>query len=192
MEAPQSRIKRHTLSLANVSLKLVNQPAASSSPLCQTLLMDTVDTLKQFIHVLENLHYDEYVEPHAILSHGTVGQHTRHTVELFQQLLEGYQVGEIDYDNRKRDHRLSHHIDSAIEAIAEIICQLNKQDKTLKLKGAHLNEAVLSTSYARELLYNLEHCIHHQAIIKIALISAGRKDLSTTFGVAKSTLLNRQ
>lgn len=79
-----------------------------ANPIPPTLLHDAVETLKELIGVLENLQYDEYVETHFILSHGTVGQHTRHIVELFQQLMEGYAAGVIDYDHRKRDLRLSH------------------------------------------------------------------------------------
>lgn len=171
---------------------MVIAPTVSGNAIPPTLLNDAVETLKELIGVLENLHYDEYVETHLILSHGTIGQHTRHIVELFQQLMEGYTEGVIDYDHRKRDLRLSHNIDCAMEALAEIICKLNKSEKMLQLQGAHLENETLTTTYSRELLYNLEHCIHHQAIIKIALISTGRNNLTDSFGVAKSTLLYRK
>ena len=53
-------------------------------------------------------------------------------------------------------------------------------------------ETELETSYYRELVFNIEHCIHHQAIIKIALLTMGKNQIDESFGVAKSTLIYRK
>ena len=39
-----------------------------------------------------------------------------------------------------------------------------------------------------ELIYNLEHSIHHQALIKVAVLKNSAIQLSENFGVAKSTI----
>jgi hypothetical protein len=46
----------------------------------------------------------------------------------------------------------------------------------------------VQTNYFRELLYNLEHSIHHQALIKVAVLKNKNIQLCSEFGVAKSTI----
>jgi hypothetical protein len=41
------------------------------------------------------------------------------------------------------------------------------------------------------LMYNIEHCVHHQAIIKIAFLFLGKQEFVESFGVAKSTIKYR-
>jgi hypothetical protein len=108
---------------------------------------------------------------------------------LFQQLFSGYTAGNINYDDRKRDIRLQEDIDFVTETIACIIEMLEKADKKLNIVSLYNNqETVIESSYARELMYNTEHCIHHQAIIKIALLYLNKNEIDLNFGVAKSTI----
>ena len=158
----------------------------------KTLNTDTANVLKQLIRLLEQLNYDEYSAKHSILSNGSIGGHVRHTIELFQQLFIGYSIGEINYDNRKRDIRLEEDIEFAIDSLATIIVNLRLDDKTLRLGGLHLGNQSIESTYRRELLYNLEHCIHHQALIKVALLSQGKINIPDSFGIAKSTLMHRK
>jgi hypothetical protein len=41
-------------------------------------------------------------------------------------------------------------------------------------------------------LFNIEHCVHHQAVIKIGLIYLEKTELSESFGAAKSTIEYRK
>jgi uncharacterized damage-inducible protein DinB len=51
----------------------------------------------------------------------------------------------------------------------------------------------IPTSIGREVAYCIEHSIHHQAIIKAALIAIGREKLvDEQFGVAYSTIRHRK
>ncbi len=147
--------------------------------------------LQQLIQVINQLDYDEYTLKIPLLSTGTIGAHTRHIIELFEQLNLGYCSGTLNYDDRKREVRIENEIDFATERIAHIIQSLPKPNKTMQLKTLyHDGKDSIETSYERELVYNIEHCIHHQAIIKIGLIYLGKDMLDEAFGLAKSTLLN--
>ena len=54
-------------------------------------------------------------------------------------------------------------------------------------------EESISSTVAREVNYNIEHCIHHMALIKIGLkIIKPSLALSPSFGVAASTLQHRK
>jgi len=50
----------------------------------------------------------------------------------------------------------------------------------------------IETNYYRELLYNLEHCIHHQALIRVALFQMENIKVNANFGVAPSTIEYRK
>lgn len=50
----------------------------------------------------------------------------------------------------------------------------------------------IQSNYYRELLYNLEHCIHHQALIKVAVLQFENVLLNENFGVARSTIEYRK
>ena len=159
----------------------------------QNLFHEVKDTLTQLIEVLNLLTYDKYVCKNAVINNSTIGEHTRHIIELFQQLINGYECGEIDYDHRKRNSIIQEDINIALASIAEIIISINKKNKILILCSLHSSkEIIIETNYYRELIYNLEHCIHHQAMIKFALISNGVENVNENFGVAKSTIIYRK
>lgn len=149
--------------------------------------------LMQLVDCINQLNFDEYTQEISLLSNSTIGEHTRHIIELFQQLLSGYETENINYDNRKRDIRIQENIDFATESIANIVKRLEKNDKRLLLTTLYNNqEMVIESNYYRELMYNIEHCIHHQAIIKIALLHLGKTEIVENFGIAKSTIEYRK
>ena len=134
-----------------------------------------------------------YAAPCNALSNATIGQHTRHIIELYQCLLTGYVTGEINYDNRKRDMVLENEVEAAVDAVKEIQVNLEQPDKTVRISCADNDHSLsIESNYYREVLYNLEHCIHHQALIKVALLSLKDVQVAEDFGVASSTLQFRQ
>lgn len=157
------------------------------------LLIETKNTLHQLVQTINYLSYDEYNEQITALSNATIGEHTRHIIELYQQLNYGYESGIINYDDRKRDYRLQQNIDFATEALATIIEKLEKPNKLLTLISMYNNQTKgIESNYLREVMYNLEHCIHHQAIIKIGMMQLNLQPVDESFGVAKSTLEYRK
>jgi hypothetical protein len=61
----------------------------------------------------------------------------------------------------------------AISQIVAIQILLEKENKKIELQQIIDNEEVrIESNYFRELLYNLEHCIHHQALIKVAVLQS--------------------
>lgn len=66
---------------------------------------------------------------------------------------------------------------------------LEKENKELILEYViNCKNATIRSNYNRELLYNLEHSIHHQALIKVALHEFGNVFVNENFGVASSTI----
>lgn len=159
-----------------------------------TIKLEAKNVLHQLLQTINMLSFDEYNQKIKLLSNSSIGEHTRHIIELFQQLMQGYDSGLINYDDRKRDIRIQQDIDFASETIAQIICNLNKPNKPLEIASNYISKKdKIDSNFARELMYNIEHCIHHQAIIKIGLIELNKQDSADdNFGVAKSTIEYRR
>lgn len=161
--------------------------------LATSLKLDVKESMIEIIDLLNRIDLDDYIKPILYLSNGTIGQHTRHIIELFNQLFIGYSSGIVNYDFRKRDLLIETKIDFAIESIAQIISNLDKEDKPLRIDSVYCDKKFeIKSSYFRELLYNLEHCTHHKALIKVAILELDLVVVSNEFGVSKSTILNKK
>lgn len=145
--------------------------------------------LDELIDLLKQLSDKEYSNPCTNLSNSSIGEHTRHIIELFQCLENQYESGIISYDNRQRNVLIQTNTDFAIQQIEQIQRNLNKENKNIVLKQKiQSHEITTESNYYRELLYNFEHCIHHQALIKVAILQYPTIAIDKNFGVARSTI----
>jgi hypothetical protein len=156
--------------------------------------------LYQLMNTLIQLNDNEFSMPLDILGKSSIGEHTRHIIELFEKPIKDYELGLIDYDNRERNVRIQTEINFAVECINKILSEIEKPNKSIDIvykpesttaendNYTEVNDEVIQSNYFREILYNLEHCIHHQALIKIGLKTLGKNIVDENFGVAKSTI----
>jgi hypothetical protein len=146
----------------------------------------------QLTNSLDQLTTAQYVQPAELLSRSSIGQHVRHIIELFTCLEEGYTSGTVNYEKRKRDRRIETEKAFAAALLGRIAAGLCKENKQLLLEAAWSGEAdelfTLDTNYYREIAYNLEHTIHHMALIKVGIGEVSGMETPETFGVAPSTL----
>lgn len=145
---------------------------------------------------LEKLPESDYSARLDMLSGASVGAHTRHILDGYRCLMKGRASGNIDYDRRQRDPALESSPEAAGLALGEIRAYLGNhlQDGpcTVSWNYGQGLQTVNSSIY-REIAHNMEHTIHHLAIIKIALSAHfGWKDIPVGFGVAPSTLAYRE
>ena len=146
---------------------------------------------KQLQDLLENLSDDQYTVPIRILSNASLGVHARHILDMYSVLLGAYENGIIDYGKRRRDPLIESDRNFAIRKLREISEDMIRPNKLLSMideycsiQGEHL---IISTSYFRELIYNLEHTVHHLALIRVGIEAVSDYQLPETFGVAEST-----
>jgi hypothetical protein len=157
------------------------------------LLPSINKTLNELIDLLHQLSNAEYSNPCEHLSNATIGEHTRHIIELFQCLEKQYESGIVNYDKRERNVLIQTDTDFAINQIQIIQNNLSKKNKKIKLQQVIDGEKMdIESNYNRELLYNLEHCIHHQALIKVAILLSDTIKIDENFGVARSTIEYRK
>jgi hypothetical protein len=153
------------------------------------LLSSINKNLLELIELLKQLSNTEFTAACVQLSNASIGDHTRHIIELFQCLENQYESGIINYDKRERNIQIQTDTDFAIQQIVFIQNNLDKKDKKVllqqKIEGYEIQT---NSNYYRELLYNFEHCIHHQALIKVAVLQYETISLNENFGVARSTI----
>lgn len=152
--------------------------------------------LSQLALIIEQLPEESFRKKLSILNYASIGQHIRHTIEFFQCLIEQVEQGTINYDHRKHDVVIENDSAIALESIQEIkhYLQANAKDFQLVLEASFsLDEEEISTrcntSFYRELAYNIEHLVHHMAILKIGIQSMENPiQLPENFGIAASTV----
>lgn len=127
------------------------------------------------------------------LSNASIGEHTRHIIEMFLCLINEYNSGIVNYDKRERNKLIETDTAFAINQIEFLLSSINKPNKELLLQESGANEIItINSNYFRELVYNLDHCIHHQALIKIGLLLNFNYKIDENFGVAFSTIEYRK
>jgi hypothetical protein len=150
----------------------------------------------QLSETLNQLSNEEYSRLSNILMKATIGQHVRHIIELFQCLENGYDTGLVNYEKRKRDYKIETDRQLAIDLLKEIYRNIEKPNKTIILEAEDYCDDVqivsIPSNYYRELAYNLEHTIHHMALIRVGVNEISSVVLPEEFGVAYSTIKYRQ
>lgn len=150
----------------------------------------------QLSETLNRLSHEEYTRSSNILMKATIGQHVRHIIELFQCLERGYDPGLVNYEKRKRDYKIETDKDLAISLLKDIYRSIEKPDKEILLEAQDYCETIetvsIPTNYYREIAYNLEHTIHHMALIRVGVNEVSSIELPDEFGVAYSTIKYRQ
>jgi uncharacterized damage-inducible protein DinB len=150
--------------------------------------------LSQLITLVERIHGSDFTRPVDSLSQSTIGQHLRHTLEFFMCFQQGYENGIVNYDRRAHDKLIEsdqYVALAAINGILKFVSQL--KERSLKLEvGYDLDSdqvVTIDTTSTRELVYNIEHAVHHMAIIKIGVREiAPYLSLAKDFGIAASTI----
>lgn len=156
----------------------------------------SIRLLKDTANSIGELSSEEYAKELSILNGNSVGKHLRHILELYQAVLEANKTLKLNYDQRKRDIEIEVSKDKALEVIEEIISEIQTLDlnQTIEMRQC-LGETELSlkSEIQRELLYNIEHTVHHLAIIRIGIEqNFPRIQLSKNFGIAYSTISYRE
>jgi hypothetical protein len=154
----------------------------------------------QLSETIGQLSETELTTSSTILSGSSVGQHLRHTLEFFICLETGYDAGVINYDNRDHNKLIETSKPIALSTIGRVRQFVNnrRNDKPLQLEVVYdladiRNVVSVKTNYFRELTYNIEHAVHHMAIMKIGIREVAQHVLIPAgFGVAASTLRYRE
>ena len=149
---------------------------------------------QHMIDLCNSINQEQYNVKCELLNGASIGGHLRHSLEFYICLLKRENPTVINYDERKRDEKIETDLAYAIKEMHSLKKQLLsvKKDVPLQLLAKEVNAQLVSTSFERELMYCLDHAIHHQALIKIGLKELGLCHIvDENFGVAYSTIRYR-
>jgi len=153
-----------------------------------------IDLLNQLKEVCAGLNDSDYSKKLDVLSGSSIGAHIRHCIEFVDCMLSGFEKGVICYDSRKHELRLESETKYAIERISYLNAQLGaieSNDDVLLNINYPCSEVSCSmtTNVYREIVYNIEHIVHHMALIKVGIRENFKHfSLPQNFGVAQSTV----
>lgn len=152
------------------------------------------DIFNQLSWLLANLSNEEYSHQSSVLNSASVGQHVRHTLEFFKCLVQGIDECTVNYDRRERDIFLENNTLQAQSLIDELKNSIEGLDESVELKLVQSYQESsqpieVESNVLRELVYNLEHAVHHMALIRIGIKEVKPNlILDESFGVANSTM----
>ena len=161
----------------------------------ETLKQASNQILNQLIELAGSITDEQFNKELPVLLQNSIGRHYRHIIEFYGVMLEGFHTGKVNYDNRKHDPELERSREKCFTELQRLKSSLLGpvwQDP-MELAGSYSKESEevfkVSTNAERELVYNIEHAVHHMAIIRIAIQHEFPElPLKDEFGYAISTL----
>lgn len=158
----------------------------------------SAEVLNQLKYLLRQLNPNEYTKKLTVLNNSSLGQHVRHTIEFFQCLIKGTMTGIVDYDGRERNLLIETNLLFALDMLAAIENSIATEPDPGRLLRIRVNYGennfeFIESNFMRELVYMIEHSIHHFALIRIGIQENFRHiNIEPTFGVAYSTIKHNQ
>ena len=152
------------------------------------------EVIEQVFCFLNSVNNAQYRQSLPIFNGSTLGQHIRHIYCFYKCLLDGVEHGIINYDNRVRDFLIETDCQNAQFVFKEIASKIDHLEPNLEVqiisnKTLEQQSEGLRSSFGRELLYAVDHAIHHLAIVKIGVKTAFPEiELDKNMGVAPSTI----
>lgn len=150
---------------------------------------------EQLLHLCDKLDNKEYAHCSSLLMGSSIGKHMRHIIEFYDILREGSEIGEVNYDTRVRNVQIENELEAAKGRLASILSWLEKlsvnKNLSVYFRFNMENDDMkqVRSNLMRELAYNLEHAIHHMALIRIALDQQfPHVNIDQNFGLAYSTI----
>ena len=151
--------------------------------------------ISQLVNLIEQFSNENYSKKLDILSGSSIGMHIRHILEFYTCFLQQTNENQICYDSRQRQLIYEINTIASIKEFEKIQKKINLLDinKKLEIKTnsgtEEGNNDFVNSSIGRELLYTLDHAIHHMALIKIGIqLNFEHITFPEGFGIAPSTI----
>jgi DinB superfamily len=156
-----------------------------------TALVRLLDELRE---VVERIPDGVFTRVPAGRPSGSPGAHVRHCLDHVAAFLDGASAGRVSYDHRRRGTAVETSRAAALAHIATMTTEVLDLDPRLLARPVFLEvrldargtTTVVQSTVARELVFVINHTIHHNATMGLLLCEIGA-NLPYRFGVAPST-----
>ncbi len=153
---------------------------------------EALDQALALVHSLSDADYRDRVDGKS-----QPGAHVRHVLDHYHALREGCQVGTVDYDHRRREASVETERAQALAELQAVKAWLASLESgkdamadVLYVKSevslCSCTSVTIATDFSRELLYVLNHTVHHVAYIALLLQHKGLV-IDNTVGLAPAT-----
>ncbi len=149
-------------------------------------LLQISDILEVVVQLPETYAVNFYCDANA-------GKHVRHVLDHFLAYLPAIETGVLDYNMRNRDSVVENDRRAAkeqLDGVVKVLKTLPVDEKCLKIISeidvTNTKSDSFSSNTSRELLYLINHTMHHAAYIKL-LAKNCDIDLPEYIGLAPST-----
>jgi len=164
------------------------------------LLKSLKQSIDQIISIVEQLQNLNEVKQQYLYCELNIGKHIRHITDNFLALIHGINTGVIDYNRRNRGTKIETSIDAALTDLQQLISWLKNYESSTK--GEEIHKAIkifseidclhtinqeFNSTIARELLYMINHTIHHAAHIGLIAKNQGI-EIPLNTGIAPCTM----
>lgn len=163
----------------------------------ETLRIGLVRHIEDLLTILRQLSPAQYCTQDK---HSSIGGHMRHILEFMQTLHNGLTAGFVDYELRERNVLFETDpiaTEECLRFLAQGLCHALMQSPEPHLLTLHetpyvgAEKIALTTSLEREILFIIQHGIHHLAVIKM-LAAAQNIALDASIGLAIATQIHNQ
>lgn len=157
------------------------------------LLLDaTLEVLQQVKKLIDSCETEAYARP-CEYSMSSVGQHIRHILDHFLVFQQGLDDGCINYNLRSRGNIVESNPQAALQKIAalrEWFKDVDLQNRSIQviseISVSQINDMNLHSNIQRELIYIINHTIHHIAYASLVANHLCQK-VDVNLGIAPAT-----
>lgn len=155
------------------------------------LLNANLEAVDQVLATIDALSDDQYRD--RVDGRSQPGSHVRHILDHYHALREGLLTGTVDFDKRRRE--CAAESDRAVarqdlNAVKQWLCALPTEPMALRVKSEvsvrDCCSVIIDSDTQRELLYVLNHTIHHMAYVALLLQMNG-VSVDKEIGLAPAT-----
>lgn len=171
-------------------------PIPTSQQIHQSPVIDgCIDELKKGISLLNAISDSDYIYLALPYAESSIGEHFRHILDLFQSLIQKESHEPIDYNVRRRGHKIETNKKLAVTEINDVIrwlelfpieCLTSPVSLITEVCPYKKQDHTMLSSIEREITFASLHASHHYALIKVITLSIGIKTQSA-FGLAPTT-----
>lgn len=159
----------------------------------KALLKSTNSSLKQIQFIIRKINEEQIKRNQDIYDCSGIGRHVRHITDHFLALKIGLEEKQVNYNIRNRDTDIEKNLIIAGKLLKNIMSWVFELDDASQpliiISEIDCDESIskeFSSNRDRELLYLINHTIHHAAYIKLVAEKYGIK-LPDEIGIAPCT-----
>lgn len=153
--------------------------------------------LLQLVGLLENFPDKHYRKSLEVIADASVANNMCTILRTYRNLIHGMERGEIDYNRKCAESGWELNKQLAVDSLRSIIHELDKWPDTAEIKVTsdigcmESHKLKTNSTYGRELLFCMEHTIHHMVVMKTGVyIQWPEVEMPRNFGMVSESYFN--